>query len=54
MSLPRDLDEIPETELLAELLLRAKRRADGLCDYCKRPRLCSPCKFPGRHRGGGK
>lgn len=52
MSYPRDLDEIPESELLTELLRRQSAQAEGICDYCGRK--CNaepPCKFPERHRG---
>jgi hypothetical protein len=46
----RDLDEIPEAEIVHELELRAERRAKGKCDYCNRPLDERPCKFPERHK----
>lgn len=36
MSYPRDLDEIPSSELVKELLRRHNRLVQGLCPYCKR------------------
>jgi hypothetical protein len=50
MSYPRDIDEIPEAELLAELCRRRQLRDGGLCDYCGRNRDSKPCRFPERHR----
>lgn len=49
MSYPTDLDEMPETTLLAELERRATLRSRGLCDYCGTGPDTAPCKFPGRH-----
>lgn len=50
MSYPKDLDEYTQAELEAEIELRSKRRAAGLCDYCNRRAGTSPaCKFPERH-----
>lgn len=50
MSYPRDLDEIPDNELYAELKRREQLRAQGLCDYCGRSDRSEPaCKFPDRH-----
>lgn len=45
-----DLDEYSELRMLEELLHRAKRREQGLCDYCGRRGDLPPCKFPDRHR----
>jgi hypothetical protein len=50
VSYPRDLDEIPETTLRAELERRRLCRESGICDYCnRRPELVA-CKFPERHQ----
>ena len=46
-----DLDEYSEARLRGELERRLLLRAQGLCDYCRRPSKTSPCKFPERHRG---
>lgn len=51
MSYPRDLDEIPDHELRAELQRRQKVRARGLCDYCQQPPTAAVCKVgAGRHQ----
>ena len=49
MSYPRDLDEIHEEELQAELRRRETDRLAGLCDYCHKPSSHPPCRFPDRH-----
>lgn len=49
MSYPRDLDEIPEQELLAEISRRATARAGRRCDYCGLPPELPVCRFPERH-----
>ena len=46
----RDLDELDEEELTAELERRAVARTAGLCDYCGRSSSTTSCKFPERHR----
>lgn len=51
MSLPIDIDEMPEERLVAELQRRAKARGAGLCDYCTQPPTVPACKFPDRHAG---
>jgi hypothetical protein len=45
------IHELREAELLSELLLRAGRRAHGLCDYCGRTPDTDLCQFPDRHEG---
>ena len=51
MSYPRDLDELSEEELVAELSRRGRCRNSGLCDYCGRKLGIAPaCRFPERHR----
>jgi len=55
VALPKDLDEIPEDQLLAELQRRAAQQAAGLCDYCgQNPKLTAPCRSPGRHFARGR
>ena len=49
MSLPRDLDEYSDDELIRELARRADRRENGVCDYCLRPSSATACRFPVRH-----
>lgn len=50
MSYPRDLDEIPEQQLRAELRRRESLQQIGHCDYCSKPKHSEPgCKFPERH-----
>jgi hypothetical protein len=49
MSYPRDLDEIPDSDLIAELATRIQKREEGICDYCNRSGDGSPCRFPLRH-----
>lgn len=49
MSYPRDLDEIPEAELLGELERRRSLRAQGRCDYCGVDHDGPTCRFPDRH-----
>lgn len=54
MSFPRDLDEIPEEELRAEIERRASARRLGICDYCGRAGTEKACKFTDRHKAGAK
>lgn len=49
MSYPRDLDEVPQNELLQELARRQIMRDQDLCDYCGRYGG-EPCRFAERHR----
>lgn len=51
MNYPKDLDEYDLTDLLDELESRRQDQQAGLCDYCRRKREDSPCKFPNRHSG---
>lgn len=48
----RDLDEIPEVEIKAELNRREHQRAMGVCDYCGFTSNQPTCKFPERHGWG--
>ncbi len=50
MSHLMDLDEYDEAALRAELKQRSDARAQGLCDYCKRPWSEKPCRFRARHQ----
>lgn len=50
MSYPRDLNEIPERELIFELRRRRQARRQGVCDYCGRYRQSEPCRFVERHQ----
>lgn len=43
------LDEIPTSELEAELAQRRERIRNHRCDYCGRKVTTAPCKFPLRH-----
>lgn len=45
----RDLDDIPEVELKAELNRREQCRVIGVCDYCGYTSNQPSCKFPARH-----
>lgn len=52
MSYPRDLDDYTDQELFRELARRAKRRKEGLCDYCTNKLNSKPvCMHPARHQG---
>lgn len=51
MSLPRDLDEIPSSELIAELSRRERLVMQNRCTYCSRLRTEPVCRFPARHGG---
>lgn len=46
---PKDLDEMDEEQLVAELNRRAKLRAKGRCDYCGQHYSAPSCKLPERH-----
>jgi hypothetical protein len=50
MGYPRDLDEIDDRELEAELRRREQSRQRGYCDYCGRPATEPTCRFPLRHQ----
>lgn len=49
MSYPRDLDEIGDAELAAEIARRAKLRKRGLCPYCRALLVDSACRYPEIH-----
>lgn len=53
MSYPRDLDEYPKADLLAELDRRDKARKANVCDYCGRAFSEPACRFPDRHKRVG-
>lgn len=55
MSYAMTLDEVEESDLVAELNRRLELRDRGLCDYCGRRPVAPTCKFPKRHylRWGG-
>lgn len=50
MSLPRDLDELEDSEIIVELSRRVKCAKDGVCSYCSRPLDSEPpCKMRKHH-----
>ena len=48
---PKDLDEIPSHELIAELVRRRESYAKHICPYCKQSYSSHTCKFSGRGEG---
>jgi hypothetical protein len=42
---PRDLEEMTDEELTAEIVRRSELRKDGLCAYCKQPFATGRCKI---------
>lgn len=50
VSYPRDIDDITDVELVAEIVRRNRLRKEGRCDYCKaQARVTNPCGYPERH-----
>lgn len=49
MSMPLDLDEIPEKRLRAEIARREACRKNHVCDYCGRGGDTPECKERDRH-----
>lgn len=46
----KDMDEVPEERLKAELQRRITARQAGLCDYCGRCPSTPSCRFEDRHK----